>query len=189
MRETDEFAEVKAVASLSGFAEEHLSRAGRGYVCPSCKSGTGPNKTPAFSIKGSMFKCFSCQIGGDVFDLAGIVKGTDSKLEQLKSVKAWLDLKDPTASMKSPIEREAGARALALKEAESASLAASQDSLDHPDALSYLEGRGLTLEEARSFGLGFDSRRRRITIPYPGNPWYHIDRDVTGKASAKYVKP
>lgn len=190
MREKDEFAEVKAAASLSGFAEEHLSKVNRGYVCPSCKSGTGPNKTPAFSIKGSMFKCFSCQIGGDVFDLAGLVNDTVSKLEQLRSVKAWLDRKaarqTPSRASASVGEKE---QLLAVKAARSESLAILQDKLDHPEALSYLEERGLTLDEARSFGLGFDERKRRITIPYPGNPWYHIDRDVTGKAGAKYVKP
>ena len=190
MRETDEFAEVKAAACLSGFAEEHLRRAGRGYVCPSCESGTGPNKTPAFSIKGSMFKCFSCQIGGDVFDLAGLVNDTVSKLEQLSFVKAWLDRKTPRQS---PSRASASAgdkeHSLAVKAAKSKSLALLRDKLDHPEALSYLEERGLTLDEARSFGLGFDERRKRITIPYPGNPWYHIDRDVTGKAAAKYLKP
>lgn len=190
MRETDEFAEVKAAASLSGFAEEHLRRAGRGYVCPSCESGTGPNKTPAFSIKGSMFKCFSCQIGGDVFDLAGLVNDTVSKLEQLSFVKAWLDRKAPRQSPSRASVSVGGKRhSLAVKATKGESLAILQDKLDHPEALSYLKERELTLDEARSFGLGFDEKKRRISIPYPGNPWYHIDRDTTGKASAKYVKP
>lgn len=55
------------------------------YVCPLCGSGEGHNGTGAFSIKdGTSWKCFSCNEGGDIFDLIGKVEGIADHTEQLK---------------------------------------------------------------------------------------------------------
>lgn len=46
------------------------------YVCPLCGSGTGKNRTGAFSVygNGQKWKCFSCGSGGDLFELIGQVE-------------------------------------------------------------------------------------------------------------------
>lgn len=55
------------------------------YVCPLCGSGTGSHSTGAFSIKdGTSWKCFSCNKGGDIFDLIGEHEGIADHSEQLK---------------------------------------------------------------------------------------------------------
>lgn len=55
------------------------------YVCPLCGSGTGSHSTGAFSIKdGTSWKCFSCNKGGDIFDLIGEYEGIADHSEQLK---------------------------------------------------------------------------------------------------------
>ena len=55
------------------------------YVCPLCGSGTGNHSTGAFSIKnGTSWKCFSCNEGGDIFDLIGKYEGIADHSEQLK---------------------------------------------------------------------------------------------------------
>lgn len=55
------------------------------YVCPLCGSGSGRNGTGAFSIKdGTSWKCFSCDKGGDIFDLIGVVEGIADYSDQLK---------------------------------------------------------------------------------------------------------
>lgn len=54
------------------------------YVCPLCGSGTGSHSTGAFSIKGTSWKCFSCNEGGDIFDLIGKHEGITDYSEQLK---------------------------------------------------------------------------------------------------------
>ena len=55
------------------------------YVCPLCGSGSGRNGTGAFSIKdGTSWKCFSCNRGGDLFDLIGEYEGITDHNEQLK---------------------------------------------------------------------------------------------------------
>lgn len=185
MPTADEFKTLKSRTSLYDYATSHLKRIRGGLVCPSCESGTGPNRTPAFSIKGDMFKCFSCNVSGDIFDLAGMVGNASSKSEQLDAVRSWvagrspayIHDKTPEDAAPQPVRQGSGP------------LSRLSDLTSNPDAVSYLEARGFTLEDAGDFGLGFDKEKGRITIPYPGNPWYHIDRDVTGKAKAKYVKP
>jgi replicative DNA helicase len=57
------------------------------YVCPLCESGTGKSGTGAFSIKnGTSWKCFSCNAGGDIFDLYGAINGTTDHNEQLRGL-------------------------------------------------------------------------------------------------------
>ena len=66
---------------------ESITRKSKGanmYVCPVCGSGSGKNGTGAFSIKGESWKCFSCNNGGDIFDLIGAVEGIADHNEQLK---------------------------------------------------------------------------------------------------------
>lgn len=55
------------------------------YICPLCHSGEGRNGTGAFSIyDGTSWKCFSCNEGGDIFDLIGDYEGIADHTEQLK---------------------------------------------------------------------------------------------------------
>lgn len=55
------------------------------YVCPLCGSGTGSKHSGAFSIKnGVSWKCFSCNKGGDIFDIIGEYEGILDHTEQLK---------------------------------------------------------------------------------------------------------
>ena len=67
---------------------ESITRRSKGanmYVCPLCGSGTGNHSTGAFSIKdGTSWKCFSCNEGGDIFDLIGKYEGIPDHSEQLK---------------------------------------------------------------------------------------------------------
>ena len=48
----------------------------KAYICPLCGSGTGRNKTGAFTITpdGHSWKCFACDRGGDTLDLIGYVE-------------------------------------------------------------------------------------------------------------------
>ena len=94
------FEQTKEAVYLKDYAEAHLDHANGGLVCPCCNSGTGPKGTPAFSIDNNTqrWHCFSCGEGGDVFDLAGIVVGTQSRAEQLHAVQAWAGMRMPTFS-------------------------------------------------------------------------------------------
>ena len=87
---------VKEAADLKRWCEDHLERKGRTFVCPACGSGKGEHGTPAFSIKGNRWKCFSCGRGGDVIDLQGIVSGNDNMRENVEAVAEWagVDIED-----------------------------------------------------------------------------------------------
>lgn len=54
------------------------------YVCPFCHSGEGAHGTGAFSIKDeTSWKCFSCNRGGDIFDLIGGIESLPDFNSQL----------------------------------------------------------------------------------------------------------
>ena len=66
---------------------DHSAKGNRkAYVCPLCGSGTGRNKTGAFTITkdGLKWKCFACDKGGDTLDLIGYVEGIDDYNSKLK---------------------------------------------------------------------------------------------------------
>ena len=69
-----ETAREQLKGNLRSYVEQitHKSKGANMYVCPLCGSGTGSHSTGAFSIKdGTSWKCFSCNKGGDIFDLIG----------------------------------------------------------------------------------------------------------------------
>lgn len=58
------------------------------YICPLplCHSGTGKNKTGAFSVRGNKWHCFSCGEKGDIFDLYGKINAVTDYNEQFKGL-------------------------------------------------------------------------------------------------------
>ena len=200
----NEFDRVKGLVSLADYAEANLERAKNGnkYVCPFCNSGgNGANSDSAFSLIGEKFKCFSCEHGGDVFDLAGGVEGIDrnDNRAKLEAVARWanipLDSKQqaarpragkpkPAAKPKAPLkdysQGQAKHRAYVLE---------AQAGIDCPEAVEYLKARGYSLDDAKAAGMGYDAQRKRLVIPWKGSDYYHIDRDITGNAPHKYNKP
>lgn len=209
--------EIKQAADLKEYCEGNLERRGRDeYVCPACGSGNGPNRTAALHVWANegRWRCFSCNRGGDIFDLAGIVNGTEDKREQLSLVAAWFGLEDGARGRegrsKTTAQATTGNRPDRIIEDHTEGRAASRAyieraraNINDPEAVAYLEARGFTLEDARRFGLGYDPtaggaqdgsgnwcRRGRIVIPWHGSDYYHIDRSIDPTASKhKYDKP
>ena len=80
---------------------EHSAKGNRkAYVCPICGSGTGRNKTGAFTITkdGLKWKCFACDKGGDTLDLIGYVEDiSDYKTKIARAGELFnLDIEAPT---------------------------------------------------------------------------------------------
>lgn len=183
------FERVKQQTSIEEYAADHLERKGRTYVCPACGSGTGPKGTPAFSIKDGHFRCFSCNAGGDIFDLAGIVKGTEDRREQLQEVVAWAgvameddgaagggreaDIGSPGASARVTGEKAVSAVSRPStgkpsdaghregRERSAAYVAECRARVHDPEAVAYLASRGITESEAEALGLGYDPHAPR----------------------------
>lgn len=197
-----DFERVKESSSLKEFAEANLEKVRGGYICPTCKSGTGPKKSPAFSImpNGERWKCFAagCGASGDIFDLAGAIHHTEDKREQLRIVAEWAGV---------PLEGESNGGGFKQKRSERKDGAAAPDYTQgrvdeaeklerwraelwkHPEAVSYLKGRGFAEEEIRHFGFGYDARKRRVIVPWKGSGYYHCDRDITDEQAVKYLFP
>lgn len=196
----DDFERVKSNISLMAFCDSHgMEKRGRDtYVCPACGSGNGKSRTAAFKVfDDSRWTCFSCGKGGDVFDLAGILNGTEDRNEQLEAVSSWAGIEgregrgaaQTCPHVPKPAAPTTAPDYTAGRERERAFIKASQSHIMDPAAMSYLQGRGVTPELAKSWNLGYDPASKRIVIPFPGSDWYHVDRDITGTSDHKYSKP
>ena len=198
---------IKENSSLQAYAQAKLKRAKAGgkYICPFCNSGGHgrANSDSGFHIDEAKkyFKCFVCDTGGDIFDLAAQVEnlGTD-KRAQLEAVAnfAGLAIDTPAASSKQEAKSKPKlTRAFSLKEyhgREADYQTKAREVLEQSEeAQAYLSERGYTLEEARSLGIGYDSSKRALVLPFRGVD-YHLLRDITGEGfygdpSHKYDKP
>ena len=191
-----EFEAVRDSIDLREYCDAHgMERRGRdNYVCPACGSGNGKNHTAAFGIyNGNRWKCHACDRGGDVFDLEGILRGTEDKLEQLRGVCEWAGITDSDSAptMAAPPKRyQPPADYTAGRASEAAYIQAMRANVRHPEAVKYIEGRGFTVDEAEYFGMGYDPNRHRLVIPWMGSDYYHIDRDIyQAEGNGKYLKP
>lgn len=197
-----DYAALKDRIDIEEYAAAHLQRSGRSYVCPVCGSGSNANRTSAVAFKNGRFHCFSCGTAGDVFDLAGIVCKTEDKREQAEAVARWAGLNvGEFASTYGHEARKAvperpermqpvvPANILENRAREAEKMAEWRAAIDHYEAVEYLLERGWSVEDARACGLGYDVQRKRLIIPWRGTDWYHVDRDVSGCAQHKYLKP
>lgn len=189
----DDFERVKQQVSLEEYAQAHLNHVRGGLECPICESGTGKNKTPAFKIKGERWKCFSCNNGGDVFDLAGHVHHLqeNDRARQLQIVADWAGIaleRDPRGRAMAldetigggfkaawnRVEAEQGQRpdytqgrakeAARVKEAQARLWA--MEKAGEVSPIQYLMYRGFTREEVERFGFGYVQTTRE-----DGNGW------------------
>lgn len=71
---------------LAAYLDSITQKKGKKYICPLCRSGSGNNGnyTPALSINGEKWQCFSCNNGGDIFSLIALQNGLDSSKEFYK---------------------------------------------------------------------------------------------------------
>lgn len=189
--EVADFETVRSSVDLLAYCEARgLEKRGRGmYVCPVCGSGNGPRRTAAFHVQGQRWKCFSCNSGGDVFDLVGILDGIENKRDQLQAVAEWAGLdaglapKPAAAPQPKPKHDYSTGR-----KREADYLQAMRANINDPEAVAYIQGRGFTLDEAVAWGLGYDPTRHRLILPWAGSDYYHIDRSTTDQ-NPKYTKP
>lgn len=64
---------------LAEYLENQTTKKGKQYICPLCGSGTGNNNnyTPALTVNGEKWNCFSCNNGGDIFNLIALQNSLD----------------------------------------------------------------------------------------------------------------
>ena len=156
------------------------------YICPLCGSGTGRNKSGAFSIDkdGEHFKCFSCGTYGDILDLIGYVEHLSDYGQKLKRAQEITGIKaiDKPASNK-PVEKEIDYTSY-------------YETLDKSNPA--LDGyRGISLEVYQRFRVGYDAEAknpknpqipaiRRIIIPTSDKSY--VARAIYNDAEPRYFK-
>ena len=202
-----DFENVKERADLREYAAQHLEhgREKDTYVCPKCKSGTGRNKTAAFQPMpdGMRMKCFACDWKPDIYELAGVLNGTDEPTEQLRIVADWAGVELEGGQSDAPRGFQATMNARAAKgkaddmENDDYSLGREKHRryvaecarrlADEPteDVLSYLSERGITHAEAVKLGIGYDPKPAHGWQDEAGN-WHNTPRLVLPWAGSDY---
>lgn len=169
---------------IHDFAERNLEKSRKGeYICPWCGSGTGRNKSGALSIdeKTDRFKCFACGVGGDLFDLIGKINGVEAA-ESFQIARELYGSSMQTAATMQRKQPQEKAAADFTEYIEKCRKAFKQS----PEALAYLQGRGISETTAARSLIGFDSLTRSIVFPYSKNGRYYTRRAIDRK---EYRKP
>ena len=147
--------------------ERYFEKAKYGYICPVCGNGSGRSGTGLAKYHEG-YKCFKCETCGDVLDFMEKAEGL-SKVEAMKKAceinnieyKSF-EFKNNTQHTehthntqdtepkqdKQPLKEEE----TALNERIKADIAEAQK---HLEETNYLTERGISLETAKRFGLGF----------------------------------
>ena len=137
------------------------------YICPLCGSGKGKNHTGAFSIdpkEPTRWKCFSCEKGGDIFDLIGEVEHIAEPLNQLKKAGEIYGIEVQGGNQNQPknkqythmdIHTDIYTHTDTEKEQEDKT-AYFRECQSHLEETTYPQERGLSKETAIRFNLGYD---------------------------------
>lgn len=157
------------------------------FCCPFCGSGTGPNRTGAvrYHEDSRRWYCHRCGTLGDIFTLYELVYGVDFNTA-LRDLTAQLGTAVEPHSTK-PAQKcppaPAPVRSNSAPKDLSEYFAACRERLRTPAAIAYLTGRGISLETAERYGLGYDPRadptgshRCCARIVIPTNRFHYVAR-------------
>ena len=149
------------------------------YICPICKSGTGKNKTGAFSIfdNGKAWQCFSCRNAGDIFKLIELVESktefADQAARAAEIAGMRIETAQPMKTTKPALKAEPVAPDPAGRYAEY--IAKCHAAINETD---YFNKRGFDAEAIERFNLGYDEKKEAVVIPYDPYGNYYITRDI-----------
>lgn len=174
---------------LQDFAAVNLEKSKSGlYCCPLCGSGTGRNKTGAFGLYGDnkdRWKCQACGAGGDLIDLIGEINHTDPA-ESFKIARELYGSTMQTAAARAYTTPAAHhtqeAQGNYTEYIESSRKALKKS----PEAIAYLQERGISETTAARSLVGYDESTRSIVLPYDRQGRYYTRRAIDRK---EYRKP
>lgn len=112
--------------------------------------------TPSFSVNPelSIYKCFGCGAGGDVFNFVMQIEGTAfPEAVRMLAERAGIEIPEDEADQERAEEKESVYNALRFAARFFYNSLTQSDSGKH--ALRYLKGRGFTKKTIKSFGLGY----------------------------------
>ena len=154
------------------------------WTCPFCDSGNKQNNSAAFHVIGTKYKCFSCDAGGDIFDLVGHMEGLPKGNfvrhynRTLKIMRPYLNGNKPKKSREEYISE----------------FTVPVDYTDylhkcheHVDKTDYFSNRGLSKKTIGRFNLGYDPEKKVVTIPYNPDCKGYVHR-ILWDSNNKYCK-
>ena len=155
----DKIEEVRSRADIVEIVGAHvrLRRAGRNFVglCPFHNE-----KTPSFSVNAErgFFHCFGCNTGGSVFNFIMRVEGLTFP-EAVRSLARKYGVTIPERDESGPAAGEREAMLQANHVAAEFFAHVLWNTTDGALARDYLKARGITLDTARAFMIGFAPSR------------------------------
>lgn len=179
------------------------------YICPICGHGKGgdglglnPKAEDPFSLH-----CFGCGESGDIihFYQRYTGKGFSEALEDLAGLLGiTIDRFDGENAPERPRSRKTNRTSKEHEEAAKAAQSKAQSNnkpkedysayyercsaaLADPAAVAYLTGRGISLETAKAFGLGYDRAKARIIIPNSSSSY--AARSIDPNPKNRYMNP
>lgn len=182
------------------------------YVCPQCENGTGHDGTgiqPDPHGDGLTLHCFKCGWHGDVIDAYRLKTGADfnTALDELcdlygieidgEAVRG--DIRPANAKTRPTTQRgeKRPENALTARDYGQYIDACAQRITD-PQAIAYLQARGLSIETATAYGLGFDPQADpagtghkcpRLIIPFSRHSYTARSIDPTTPPKYKALNP
>lgn len=199
---------------LGEYLDSITTKKGKMYICPLCGSGSGNNGnyTPALSINGEKWRCFSCNNGGDVFSLIALQNGLDSSKEFYKVLDiaaAALNI-DIDNTYNTEYTQYTHNKQNTEETGSGTKEAKTERKIDYSDFLAackadvgktdYYTKRGLERDTIERFNLGYLTAETRekyksilpdyifsgdIVIPYSKNGGYWIARETKTAPNAK----
>jgi len=120
-------------------------------------------KTPSFNVHATkqFFKCFSCGVGGDVFEFLMKIEGIGF-FEALKSLAERYGIPMPKRSLVADEDSKIRAALFQMQELAAAHFRENLRSNAGAEARAYLEKRGLRPETIEQFGLGYAERSGKM---------------------------
>ena len=167
------------------------------FCCPVCGSGYGPNGTGAvhYYANSRRWYCHRCRTLGDIFTIYELEHGVDfnaalrALAEQLGTAVEAYSTKPARKCPPALAPMQSGSAPKDLSDY----FAECRARLHDPAAVSFLSGRGISIETAESYGLGFDSKadpagshRYCARIVIPTNRFHYVARSTDPDTQSTY---
>ena len=191
--------------SIHDFITLTRSKGNNQYLCPVCGSGTGKNHTGALTLFPDTKRvcCFNptCELGGKGQDTLGalrIIWGCTEKEVFERTGYATATTK-PATQTKTQSQPATPPPAAAVTQEPPRDLTdyyrECHARLNDPRAISYLQARGISLETASRYGIGFDpqadpakSRHPEPRIICPSTKYHYVARAIRADIQPCYAK-
>ncbi len=172
------------------------------FICPLCGNGSGSDgdglRINPKSNNPYYLKCFkgSCNFSGDLISLYQQEKGVNFVtavkelsdrfniiLEEDSNKKSYAENKSSYAktTQSNPNPGEA------KKENFVSYFENCLNGMNNQAAINYLQSRGLSLDTAINFHIGYDEIKKRLIVPV--SDYFYIARDITGTNKKRYDNP